>query len=319
MPRLTRSLHLSVLVLLLMAFSPSGAQAQEPPPEEAPPPEDQAPPAALATLPAPEHEETKLLMARVDAAVEAVEGEGVEMACALFKEQGSSWYPDADSYVFINDVDGRSLCHPGKPGLEGTSVLGLHDPYGKPIVESFERETEDGEGWVHYLWPGSSSGTFFWKSTYVRRAGTPDGGEVIVGSGEFALPMERLFVVEQVNDAVALIRAEGEEAFATLRDKASGFRFYDSYVFVMDASGVHLVNAGFPEHEGENMLDFTDENGKKVGVEMLELLAEEDAGWVDYMWPRPGDDPASHKSSYVRRVDMPSGAVLVVGAGIYTD
>jgi len=312
MPWLNRILRLAAIAALFTAVAASPLQAQAPAVAD----EDDA----ATTLPAPEHEETRELMTRVDAAVEAVEGEGVEVACSLFKEEGASWHPDADSYVFINDIDGTSLCHPGKPGLEGTSVLGLRDPYGKPIVENFERETEaDGEGWVHYLWPRAAGGTFYWKSTYVRRAGTLEGKEVIVGSGEFDLPMERLFVVEQVDDAVALIQAEGEDAFATLRDKASGFRFYDSYVFVMDANGVHLVNAGFPEHEGENMLAFTDENGKKVGVEMLELLADQDAGWVDYMWPRPGDDPASHKSSYVRRVDLPSGAVLVVGAGIYTD
>lgn len=305
----------------LLALSPfASALAQEPGAEPAPDAMATAPPAPDA-LPASEHEETKKLMETVMAAMEVVEAEGVEAACAMFKEEGSRWYPAADDYVFINDLAGKSLCHPSKPGLEGQSILGLRDPHGKPIVESFLRETEDdGEGWVHYLWPKPPSTTFYWKTSYVRRAGNGDSGdEVIVGSGAYGLPMERLFVVEQVNDAVALIRAEGDAAFPTLRDKASGFRFYDSYVFVMDASGVHLVNAGFPEHEGQNMLSFTDTHGKQVGAAMLELLAQQDAGWVHYMWPRPGDDPASKKSSYVRRVDLPTGGILVVGAGIYTD
>jgi hypothetical protein len=37
------------------------------------------------------------------------------------------------------------------------------------------------------------------------------------------------------------------------------------------------------------------------------------------LWPRPGDDPASKKSSYVRKVALPDGQTLIVGAGIYVD
>jgi len=268
----------------------------------------------------PQHAETRELIALVDAAVGEVEAKGVDGACKEFHAAGSRWFHD-EVYVFINSLDGRSLCHPAKPSLEGRSVLDLRDPYGKPIVQSFERETEnDGEGWVHYLWPRPGAGTNFnWKTTYVRRAALADGSEVIVGSGRYQMPMERLFVVEAVNDAVALIEADGEAAFPVLRDKASGFRFYDSYVFVMDGDGVHRVNAGFPEYEGKNMLDFADAEGKQPGREMLALLADRDAGWVDYLWPRPGDDPATKKTTYVRKVVLPDGTLLVVGAGIYVE
>ena len=276
-------------------------------------------PAAADAYP-PEHAETRELVAFVDAAVAAVEARGVEAACKEFHTDGSSWL-DGEAYVFVNDLEGRSLCHPANPSLEGRSLLDLRDPHGKPVVQSFQRETEDdGAGWVHYLWPRPGAGTnFHWKTSYVRRAAAPDRGEVIVGSGRYQMPMERLFVVEQVDDAVALLAARGEAAFPELRDEAGGFRFYDSYVFVMDDEGVHRVNAGFPEHEGRNMLDFTDENGKQIGREMVALLAGQESGWVDYMWPRPGDDPASKKSSYVRKVTLPGGETMIVGAGIYTD
>lgn len=275
---------------------------------------------AVAATPPPEHAETRELMALVTAASELVTERGVEGACEEFHVAGSRWFHD-DVYVFINDMAGHSLCHPAKPSLEGRTVLDLRDPYGKPIVRNFMREVEDdGEGWVHYLWPRPGAGTNFnWKTTYVRRAVLPDGGEVIVGSGLYQMPMERMFVVEQVDDAAELLRAEGEDAFATLRDKAGGFRFYDSYVFVMTPEGVHLVNAGFPEYEGKNMLEVTDEDGRVIGREILALLETQDAGWVDYMWPRPGDEPATKKSSYVRRVELPDGRVLIVGAGIYAD
>lgn len=278
-------------------------------------------PLAAGEPPPPEHAETKRLMAMVGDAAALVSEQGAEAACEQFHQQGSRWFHD-DVYVFINDLDGNSLCHPAKPSLEGRALLDLRDPHGKPIVESFNREVaDDGEGWVHYLWPPPGGGlNFFWKTSYVRKATTPDGAGVVVGSGLYRMPMERMFVVEQVDDAVELIEAKGEAAFPELRDKASGFRFYDSYVFVMDAaSGVHLVNAGFPEREGTVMIDFVDENGKVIGREMLAQLETADSGWVDYMWPRPGDERAQQKSAYVRKVRLEDGRDLVVGAGIYVD
>lgn len=268
----------------------------------------------------PEHAETRELLELVGDAVALVEEKGVDAACSELSAPDSRWF-HGETYVFVNDTEGRSLCHPAKPALEGTSVLDLRDPYGKPVVRNFMREVaDDGRGWVHYLWPRPGEGTnFHWKTSYVRTATPPSGDEVIVGSGRYQMPMEKMFVVEQVNDAVALLEAEGADAFPTLRDKAGGFRFYDSYLFVMDEEGVQHVNAAFPEREGQDMLDFVDENGTVVGREMLDLLKEKDSGWVDYMWPRPGDDPASPKLAYVRRAELPDGSTLVVGAGLYGD
>lgn len=270
--------------------------------------------------PAPAHAATRELLSLVHDAAARVAAEGVEGACAEFRTPGSRWLHD-ETYVFVIDLRGEALCHPGQPALEGRLLLELHDPHGKPIVASFLRELEnDKDGWVHYLWPRPGRDTtFYWKSSFVEKTPTPGGAEVLVGSGVYGLPMERLFVVEQVDDAAALLAAEGEAAFATLRDRASGFRFYDSYVFVMSPEGIQLVNAGFPDLEGQNLLDLTDEDGKVIGREILALLADRDAGWVDYKWPRPGDEKTVGKSTYVRKVALPDGRTLVVGAGIYDD
>ena len=46
------------------------------------------------------------------------------------------------------------------------------------------------------------------------------------------------------------------------------------------------------------------------------LLAQTEEGWVSYLWPRPGDQRASRKEAYVRKVSS-GGRELVVGAGIY--
>jgi signal transduction histidine kinase len=119
---------------------------------------------------------------------------------------------------------------------------------------------------------------------------------------------------------VALIQAKGRAAFEDLRDPTGGFRFLDAYVFVIQGSGENAglcpVNVAFPQHEGQNILDLKDVDGKHMVQEMIEVLSARDAAWVEYRWPRPGETYPREKSSYVRRVTL-DGEMLVVGAGVY--
>jgi len=269
-----------------------------------------------AELPAPEYDVTKELIHLVSEATELVEAEGVEAACAEFREPGR-WF-QGDSYVFMLDLEGKSLCHPARPALEGQPLIELKDPQGKPIVQSFLREVEgDGDGgWVHYLWPQPDRLTFYWKTSYVRKVSIPGGGEVVVGSGLYEMPMERFFIVEQVNDAVDLIQEDKDAAFALLRDRTTGFVFYDSYVFVLDSAGRMLVNAGFPQLEGTDVSEVRDISGKLLMSEMMSASDQSGHGWVSYDWPRPGSTLPAPKSSFVRRVIV-GDEVLLVGAGVY--
>ncbi len=263
-----------------------------------------------------EHKETRELMAFVEDAASLVSASGPDGACASFREDLSRWRYK-DEYVFILDMEGNTLCHPANPDLEGESTLELRDPKGKPIVRSFLEAVEgDGEGWVHYQWPRPGGTTFVWKSTYVRQATGPSGDDYVVGSGLYQMSMERDFVVEKVEEAAELVERQGTGAFETLRDPAGGFRFYDAYVFVFDEEGVQRVNAAFPEHEEQNLLDLEDADGVVIGREMLDVVRERGAGWVDYLWPKPGDTRPSKKSSYVRGVRV-GDTLFVVGAGVY--
>jgi signal transduction histidine kinase len=263
----------------------------------------------------PEHPQTRALIEIVTAAGELVAGEGVETACTEFRRQGSRWLT-GELYVFVLDREGSALCHPAQPALEGRSLRELRDPKGKPIVASFLRElTASDEAWVHYQWPRPGGDVFTWKSTYVRSVTAPDGQELVVGAGAYELPMEPFFVVDQVDDAVALIERDGEAAFGVLRDPATGFVFKTAYVFVLDEEGILLVNNAFPENEGRDLTALRDIDGFPFVREMLRVPAG-GAAWIDYKWPRPGDTRPSAKRSYVRGIDW-NGSKLVVGAGVY--
>ena len=264
----------------------------------------------------PRYEATRELMAVVQEAADLVAAEGVPTACAQFKERDSRWF-QGDDYVFVLDMDGMALCHPARPSLEGRDLTELRDPRGRPIVGLMLRElkTADG-GWVHYLWPRPDQRVFEWKTTHVHRAVDPEGQELMVASGRYQMTMEPFFVVEQVEDAIQMLGERGTaEAFAALRDKASGFLFYNAYVFVLDTNGTLLVNNAFPENEGKDLSDLEDADGKPFVRDMLAVPAGESA-WVDYKWPRPGDTWPSAKSSYVRNVEV-DGQRLIVGSGVY--
>lgn len=264
----------------------------------------------------PKYEETRELMAEVQAAADLIAADGVDAACAEFRVKGSRWYEE-DDYVFVLDMHGVALCHPARPNLEGRDLNELRDPKGRPIAALMRRELDSSDvGWIHYLWPRPGETVFYWKTTHVRRAQEPSGREVMVASGRYQMKMEPFFVVEQVDAAIELIRERGTgEAFAALRDKASGFLFYNAYVFVLDENGTLLVNNAFPENEGKDLSELADADGKQFVREMLDVPADGSA-WIDYKWPRPGDTWPSAKSSYVRNVEINSQR-LFVGSGVY--
>ncbi len=262
-----------------------------------------------------EHQATRDLVDFVTRAAGMVAERGAA-ACDAFKQKDGEWL-EGERYVFVLDPSGQAICHPN-PNLEGRNLSELRDPDGKPIMQLILRQLERGasDGWVHYLWPRPGKTVLTWKTTYVREATAPGGAAMVVGAGAYGLKMEKAFIVDRVTAAAALIESEGKEAFDVLRDKAGGFQFYDAYVFVMSSGGRMLVNPASQELEGTSVLDVEDENGVRPGEEMLRVLAQQDEGWVSYLWPRPGDKRASRKETFVTKVTL-DGEELVVGAGIY--
>ena len=264
-----------------------------------------------------EHQASRDLVDFVTRAAELVAKSGAR-ACEAFKQEGGEWL-EGERYVFVLDRQGNAICHPN-PSLEGRNLTEVRDPDGKPIMRLILRQLSRGasDGWVHYLWPRPGTSVLTWKSTYVREATTPDGAARVVASGAYGLEVEKAFVVDRVLEAAELVESDGREAFEVLRDKAGGFLFFDTYVFVMGMDGVQLVNPAFPDLEGKSSLDIVDENGVRPARAMIELLADNDEGWVSYLWPRPGDEKPSRKEAFVKKVTV-DGTPLVVGAGIYRD
>lgn len=266
-----------------------------------------------------EYPETRAVVRLVEAAAEAIRQEG-ESAFAEFAREGSRWQ-EGEAYIFVLDPDGNMLVHPDD-ALQGRNQLELKDINGKAIVrgliDAASSLPDRPEGWYHYQWPVPGGLLPRWKSSFVRRVEAPSGKTYIVGSGVYNDRMERAFVVDLVMRAVGEIERHGKAAFDLFYDPTGPYLAKDAYIWVNDLRGVDLVNPAFRSLEGESLLDKTDAKGKYVYREMIRLIEEEGSGWVDYLWPKPGESVPSRKSAYVHSAHLDDQVVLV-GCGVHLD
>ena len=125
-------------------------------------------------------------------------------------------------------------------------------------------------------------------------------------------------IVALVEKAAALVNSRGKSAFDEFRKKGSEWFDGETYLFCYDAKANVLLNPAFPKREGTNVSGQTDANGKRFHDLMLEAARTKGSGWVDYMFPKPGQTTPSHKWTYVKRVTI-DGAPGLIGAGFYPD
>ena len=96
-----------------------------------------------------------------------------------------------------------------------------------------------------------------------------------------------------------------------------GTRYSGSeYFWINDYNAVivmHSVNASL---DGKDLSDLADPNGKKLFSEFVKVVKAQDAGFVDYLWPKPGNELPVEKISYVQGFE-PWG--WIIGSGIYLD
>jgi signal transduction histidine kinase len=246
-----------------------------------------------------EHQETRELVALVNDASELVRTRG-DAAFADFRISGSRWR-QGETYIFVLDPKGNMLVHPD-PAMEGKNELDLKDINGKPIIRGLIAAATSlpnkPEGWYHYEWPVPGEILPRWKSTYVQLVTAPWGQSYVVGAGMYNDRMERAFVQDAVTDAVGQIEKNGRAAFPLFHDLKGSYIAKDAYIFVIDPNGVDLVNPGFPNLEGRNILDVKDTQGKRPIRKMLQVAETTGSGWVDYMWPKPGESVSTQTNGY---------------------
>jgi len=88
------------------------------------------------------------------------------------------------------------------------------------------------------------------------------------------------------------------------------------YFWINDLSPKMIMHPTKPELDGKDLSGNKDPNGKLLFCEFAKVCKEKGAGFVDYMWPKPGEEKPVPKVSYVKQF-APWG--WIVGSGIYVD
>jgi methyl-accepting chemotaxis protein len=124
--------------------------------------------------------------------------------------------------------------------------------------------------------------------------------------------------VALVDQAVALLQSKGTDAFAEFRTKDSQWLKGDTYIFAFDTNGIEVFHPVQPDLEGKSIIDMKDANGKAFIQERIEIANTKGSGWVEYMWPKPGESEPSKKMVYMKKVKTGEDTIIVA-SGYYTD
>src|SRR5579872_1583671 len=125
-------------------------------------------------------------------------------------------------------------------------------------------------------------------------------------------------IEDLVNRAAALVEQRGRAAFAQFKRRDSEWWYGTTYLFAYDDHLNVLLNPAFPKREGTNPSGEKDANGKMFHDEFLKAVQTKGAGWVDYMFPKPGQTRPSHKWSYVKGFKA-DGTAGLIGAGFFPE
>ncbi|ELV8719293.1 methyl-accepting chemotaxis protein [Vibrio vulnificus] len=112
-------------------------------------------------------------------------------------------------------------------------------------------------------------------------------------------------------------RLSREEAQTQAKAAISQLRYEkEDYFWINDEQPNMIMHPMKPQLNGKSLSAVKDPTGKTLFVEMVSVAKASGAGFVYYMWPKPGSDVDVEKVSYVQMF-QPWG--WITGSGVYID
>ncbi|CCE04885.1 putative methyl-accepting chemotaxis receptor/sensory transducer [Bradyrhizobium sp. STM 3843] len=100
-------------------------------------------------------------------------------------------------------------------------------------------------------------------------------------------------------------------------ERASQLRYGgNEYFFVTDMTARMLMHPISTKLIGQDVSDMKDPNGKKLFVEMIDVVRQHGRGFVNYDWPKPGSEAPQPKLTHVAGFAPWN---WLVGTGVYID
>ena len=226
----------------------------------------------------------------------------------------------AEGYFWADTTEGVNVVLYGRKDVEGKSRLEDKDTKGAFYIKEILAKGKAGGGYVEYWFPKKKQTASQPKRSYVLLF---KPFSWVVGSGYYLdVKSNNKNSITQlkhfVEQGAELISQKGEKAFDAFRKKGSKWFKGDQYLFVWDLNGMRYVYPPNKKGEGEQVRGLKDADGKPIGEIFIKITSSgEGKGWMHYRWPKPGEQTPSWKSTYVMKVETPSGKVFIIGSGAY--
>ena len=124
-------------------------------------------------------------------------------------------------------------------------------------------------------------------------------------------------IAQSNHDAFKAGKMTEEEAMGQTISAIKAMRYRgQEYFWINDMNSVIVMHAAKPELEGKNLATMKDANDVAIFPTFVKTVKADGAGFVGYLWPKPGHDEPVDKLSYVKGF-APWG--WVVGTGVYMD
>lgn len=130
---------------------------------------------------------------------------------------------------------------------------------------------------------------------------------------------ENQHLVEVVHTMLSSFAARTDVDEATAKQQAleavKALRYDGSnYFWIQDQTPSMVMHPIKPALDGQDLRTFKDGNGKAFFIEMAQKVKSKGEGFVDYVWPLPGEESPTDKISYVKEFKSWG---WTVGSGIY--
>lgn len=124
-------------------------------------------------------------------------------------------------------------------------------------------------------------------------------------------------IIKKVREASAFLSQTREAGLESFNERQSRWVFKDTYVFVFNCDkGRILAHPINPKLIGKNLMGLKDIRGNYFFAQLCAAANKPQGGWVEYWWPKVGEDKLYRKISLM--VQVP-GMSYQIGGGIYDD
>jgi methyl-accepting chemotaxis protein len=124
-------------------------------------------------------------------------------------------------------------------------------------------------------------------------------------------------IAREEYDTIARDKVAADLAQKKAAERIGKLRYGNGdYFWINDLTPKMVMHPVKPEMNGQDLAENKDPSGKRLFVEMADVVKRQGAGVVEYQWPKPGKDTPQPKLSYVGGFE-PWG--WVIGTGVYID